>query len=247
MGKEKITTWGRAARAAFPHTVPVMAGYVCIGIAFGLMLRSAGYGALWAACMSLLVYTGAGQIMAVPLLAASAPLGRVALLTAVIDLRHLVYGLSMLDKFKDLPWKRKLYLIFALSDETYALLAGVQPPEGVDTDRFYTAIAALDQCYWVVGSVVGSLFGSLLTADLTGVDFAMTALFLAILTEQWRERQNRLPALLGLAVTAVSLALAGTERMLVPALAAVVALLLAMRGPIEAPAQARKGGGADGT
>lgn len=247
MEDTRTTTWGKAALAAFPHTIPVMAGYVCIGIAFGLMLRSAGYGVLWAAGMSLLVYTGAGQIMAVPLLATGAPLGQVALLTVVIDLRHLVYGLSMLDKFKDLPWKRKLYLIFALSDETYALLAGVQPPEGVDTDRFYTAIAALDQCYWVVGSVVGSLCGSLLRLDLTGVDFAMTALFLAILTEQWREKTNRLPALLGLGVTAISLALAGAERMLVPALAAVVALLLAMRGPIEAPAQARKGGGADGT
>lgn len=248
MGNDKITTWGRAARAAFPHTVPVMAGYVCIGIAFGLMLREAGYGVLWAVGMSLLVYTGAGQIMAVPLLAAGAPLGQVALLTAVIDLRHLVYGLSMLDKFKNLPWKRKLYLIFALSDETYALLAGAQPPEGVNEGRFYTAIAALDQCYWVVGSVVGSLFGSLLTADLTGLDFAMTALFLAILTEQCREKTNRLPALLGLAVTAASLALAGAERMLIPALVAVVALLLALRGSIEAPAQqARKGGGADGT
>lgn len=247
MEEKKIAIWGRAARAAFPHTIPVMAGYVCIGIAFGLMLRSAGYGVLWAAAMSLFVYTGAGQIMAVPLLATGAPLGQVALLTVVIDLRHLVYGLSMLDKFKSLPWKRKLYLIFALSDETYALLAGVQPPEGVETGRFYTAIAALDQCYWVVGSVLGSLCGSLLRLDLTGVDFAMTALFLAILTEQWREKTNRLPALLGLVVTAISLALVGAEHMLIPALAAVVALTLALRGSIETPVQTRKGGGKDGT
>lgn len=247
MAEKKITTWGRAARAAFPHTIPVMAGYVCIGIAFGLMLRGAGYGVLWAAGMSLFVYTGAGQIMAVPLLAAGATLGRVALLTAVIDLRHLVYGLSMLDKFKSLPWRRKLYLIFALSDETYALLTGVQPPEGVDAGRFYTAIAALDQCYWVVGSVLGSLCGSLLTADLTGVDFAMTALFLAILTEQWREKTNRLPALLGLGVTGLSLALVGAEHMLIPALAAVVALVLALQGRIEPPVCAEKGGGEDGT
>lgn len=246
MEEKKIAIWGRAARAAFPHTIPVMAGYVCIGIAFGLMLRDAGYGVLWAAAMSLFVYTGAGQIMAVPLLATGAPLGQVALLTVVIDLRHLVYGLSMLDKFKSLPWKRKLYLVFALSDETYALLAGVQPPEGVETGRFYTAIAALDQCYWVVGSVLGSLCGSLLRLDLTGVDFAMTALFLAILTEQWRERKNRLPALLGLGVTAISLALVGAEHMLIPALAAVVALMLALRGSIETPVQARKGGGRDG-
>lgn len=244
MEHTQTTTWGRAVKAAFPYTVPVLAGYVCIGIAFGLMLRDAGYGVLWAGAMSLLVYTGAGQIMAVPLLAASAPLGRVALLIAIIDLRHLVYGLSMLDKFKDLPWKQKLYLIFGLTDETYALLAGVKPPEGMDHGRFYTAITALDQCYWVVGSVAGSLFGSLLTADLTGVDFAMTALFLAILTEQLREKGNRLPALLGLVVTAASLALVGAENMLVPALGLVVALTLALRKPMEAFAE--KGGDGHG-
>ncbi len=245
--KQEQTTWGRAARAAFPYTLPVMAGYVCIGIAFGLMLRAAGYGVWWAAAMSLLVYTGAGQIMAVPLMAAGAPLGRVALLTAVIDLRHLVYGLSMLDRLHGLPWRQKLYLIFGLTDETYALLAGVHPPEEMDRGRFYTAITALDQCYWVAGSVTGSLFGSLLTADLTGMDFAMTALFLAILTEQWREKKNRLPALLGLGIAAASLAMVGAERMLIPALVGVVSLTLALRDPIEASAGPEKGGGSHGT
>lgn len=233
------TTWARAAKAAFPHTLPVMAGYVCIGIAFGIMLRAAGYGVGWAAAMSVFVFTGAGQIMAVPLLAAGTPLAEVALLTVVIDLRHLFYGLSMLDKFKTLPWRRKLYLIFALSDETYALLAGVAPPEGMEAGRFYTAIAALDQSYWVVGSVIGSLFGSLITMDFTGVDFAMTALFLAIATEQWRERSNRLPALVGLCAPLAALVLVGASNMLVPALAAVLAGILVLRKPIE-------GGGAHG-
>lgn len=233
------TSWGRAVKAAFPHTLPVMAGYVCIGIAFGIMLRAAGYGVGWAAAMSVFVFTGAGQIMAVPLLAAGTPLTEVALLTVVIDLRHLFYGLSMLDKFKDLPWRRKLYLIFALSDETYALLAGVAPPEGMEAGRFYTAIAALDQSYWVLGSVIGSLFGSLITMDFTGVDFSMTALFLAIATEQWREKSNRLPALVGLCAPLAALVLVGASNMLVPALAAVLAGILALRKPIE-------GGGAHG-
>lgn len=233
------TTWGRAVKAAFPHTLPVMAGYVCIGIAFGIMLRAAGYGVLWAAAMSVFVFTGAGQIMAVPLMAAGTPLAEVALLTVVIDLRHLFYGLSMLDKFKTLPWRRKLYLIFALSDETYALLAGVAPPEGMEAGRFYTAIAALDQSYWVLGSVIGSLFGSLITMDFTGVDFSMTALFLAIATEQWREKSNRLPALVGLCAPLAALVLVGASNMLVPALAAVLAGILALRKPIE-------GGGAHG-
>lgn len=235
--EQSKTTWGRAVRAAFPFTVPVLAGYVCIGIAFGLMLRSAGYGVLWAAAMSALVYTGAGQIMAVPLLAAGAPLSEVALLTAVIDLRHLVYGLSMLDKFKTLSWRRKLYPIFALSDETYALLTGVEPPEGVDVGRFYAAIAGLDQFYWILGSVAGNLFGGLLTVNLAGMDFAMTALFLVILTEQWRAKGNRLSALLGLGVAVVSLAALGANRMLVPAMAAVLAGIFALRKPIE-----RRGG-----
>ena len=135
------------------------------------------------------------------LLADAAPLADAAFLTLILNFRHLVYGLSMLEKFQGMGW-RKLYMIFSLTDETYALLAGVHPPEEMDRGRFYTAITALDQCYWVAGSVTGSLFGSLLTADLTGMDFAMTALFLAILTEQWREKKNRLPALLGLGIAA---------------------------------------------
>ena len=233
------TTWGRAIKAAFPHTVPVMAGYVCLGIAFGIMLRAAGYGVLWATAMSVFVFTGAGQIMAVPLMAAGTPLAQVALLTVVIDLRHVVYGLSMLDKFKSLPWRRKLYLIFALSDETYALLAGVAPPAEVDSWRFYTAIAALDQVYWVVGSIAGNLFGSLITMDFTGMDFAMTALFLAIATEQWREKGNRLPALVGIGAAVAALALVGADNMLIPALVAVLAGVFALRRPIE-------GGGAHG-
>ena len=233
------TTWGKAVRAAFPHTLPVMAGYVCIGIAFGIMLRAAGYGVLWAVAMSVFIFTGAGQFMAVPLMAAGTPLAQVALLTAVIDLRHVFYGLSMLDKFKTLPWRRKLYLIFALSDETYALLAGVEPPEGMDRARFYTAIASLDQSYWVIGSIAGNLFGSLITMDFTGVDFAMTALFLAIATEQWREKGNRIPALVGAGATVAALVLvrvviqAGADNMLVPALIAVLVGIFALRRPIE--------------
>ena len=219
-------------RAAFPVTVPVLMGYLAIGMAFGLMLQSAGYGAGWAALMSLLIYAGSGQYLGVSLLAMGAPLTQVALLTLVINLRHMVYGLSMLEKFRGMG-VRKLYMIFSLTDETYALLSSAQPPPGVDRHRFYFSVAVLDHSYWVLGSVLGSVAGALLGFDTTGVDFAMTALFIVIAVNQWKTYSSHLPALLGAALTAVSLALVGPDNMLLPALGAMLLVLVLLRPRLE--------------
>ena len=140
--------------AAFPSTVPVLMGYLAIGLAFGLMLQAEGYGVLWAAAMSLTIYAGSGQYLGVSLLASGAPLTQVAFLTLMINFRHLVYGLSMLEKFRGMG-VRKLYMIFSLTDETYALLSSAKVPEGVEAHDFYFAVALLDHAYWVLGSVLG--------------------------------------------------------------------------------------------
>ena len=145
--------------AAFPLTVPVLMGYLAIGIAFGLMLQSIGYGVGWALLMSATIYAGSGQYLGVSLLAAGAPLTQVAFLTLMVNFRHLVYGLSMLEKFRGMGL-RKLYMIFSLTDETYALLSSAQAPEGVEEHDFFFTVALLDQSYWVLGSVIGSLLGS---------------------------------------------------------------------------------------
>lgn len=220
--------------AAFPHTVPVLMGYLSIGIVFGWMLSAAGFGPGWAALMSSAIYAGSGQYLGVELLAGAAPLADAAFLTLVINFRHLVYGLSMLEKFRGMGW-RKPYMIFSLTDETYALLAGVQAPEGVDEKGFYFAIALLDHLYWIAGSLLGAAAGALVTINTEGIDFAMTALFLVIAVEQWRSSDGHVPALLGAAGTLACLLAFGPEggRFLIPALGILVAGLLLMRPRLE--------------
>ena len=222
----------KAIAAAFPVTVPVLMGYLSIGIAFGLMLEAAGYNVIWAFFMSLSIYAGSGQYLGVELLATGAVLSQVALLTFLINFRHLVYGLSLLEKFRGMG-KRKLYMIFSLTDETYALLAGANPPPGVSPKDFYFAVAVLDHSYWILGSVIGSVAGALLGFDTTGVEFAMTALFLVIAVDQWRNYRSHFPAILGAVATLLCLKLVGADMMLLPALAIIVIVLLAMRVKLE--------------
>ncbi len=225
----------RSLAAAFPVTVPVLMGYLAIGIAFGLMLQEIGYNFIWAFFMSLTIYAGSGQYLGVSLLASAATLGTVAVMTLLINFRHLVYGLSMLEKFRGMGL-RKFYIIFSLTDETYALLSSTQAPIGVDPKNFYFAIALLDQSYWILGSVIGAVAGALLPIDTTGIDFAMTALFVVIAVDQWRAYKRHLPALLGGAVTIVSLALVGPENMLLPALGVIVLVLLILRERLDGDA-----------
>ena len=152
--------------AAFHVTIPVLMGYLAIGMAFGLMMDSAGYNVFWALLMSLIIYAGAGQYMGVTLLAAGASPLQTALMTLLLNFRHMFYGLSMLEKFRGMGL-RKLYMIFSLTDETYALLASAKAPEGVREKDYYLAIALMDHSYWVLGTVLGSLLGSALSFDLS--------------------------------------------------------------------------------
>ena len=224
----------KSLAAAFPHTVPVLMGYLSIGIVFGWMLSAAGFHPIWSAIMSLTIYAGSGQYLGVQLLAGAAPLADAAFLTLILNFRHLVYGLSMLEKFQGMGW-RKLYMIFSLTDETYALLAGVETPEGVDEKTFYFSIAVLDHLYWILGSIIGAVAGALITINTEGIDFAMTALFLVIAVEQWQSNERHSPVFLGALGTLACLLLFGPEngRFLIPALAILVGGLLMMRPRLE--------------
>lgn len=221
-----------AFRAALPRTLPVLAGYLVLGVAFGLLLNSIGLGVFWAAAMSILVYAGSAQFLAVSLIGASASLPQVALLTLLLNFRHFFYGLSMVSRYQGVG-KRKLYLAFALSDETYAILAGALPPAQVDPADYYFAVSLLDQCYWVAGSLIGATVGQLITFDTTGVDFAMTALFVVLAVEQWKSARRHAPALFGVCCGVVCLLIFGPDLFLIPALAAIVALLLLFRRRLE--------------
>lgn len=230
----------KALAAAFPVTVPVLMGYLAIGMAFGFMLQAIGYNFIWAFFMSLTIYAGSGQYLGVELLATAAGLGTVAVMTLLINFRHLVYGLSMLEKFRGMGW-RKLYMIFSLTDETYALLAGAAVPVGVHPRDFYFAVAILNHLYWIAGSVIGAVAGGLLSIDITGIDFAMTALFVVIAVDQWQAAKEHLPTLLGAGCTLLFLILVGEEQMLLPALAAIVAVLLLLRPRLDRQDADRKG------
>lgn len=222
----------KALSAAFPVTLPVLFGFVPLGIAFGLLMNAAGYNVFWAALMSLLVYAGSAQFMGVELLAATAPLPQVALMTLILNFRHLVYGLSMLEKYRGVGGS-KPYLIFALPDETYAILSSGEVPQGLEPRDYYLAVSLLNQIYWVVGTILGGILGSALPINTQGADFAMTALFLVIALGQWEEKKNRPSALLGLGAALLSLLLFGPDRFLIPALALMILALLGFRSKLD--------------
>ncbi len=212
---------GRALRAAFPRTLPIMAGYLFLGLAWGILLRDKGFGVEWAIMISGLVYAGSMQFVLVGLLTTAFSPITTLFMTLMVNARHLFYGLSMLGSYsKCRKWKP--YLIFSLTDETYSLVCDGHVPADVEPEAYYLAVSALDQLYWVMGSVLGVLLGQILPWDLTGIDFAMTALFVVIATEQWENASKsgkpwltaHLPALLGFGLTVCSLLLVGSDKFL---------------------------------
>ena len=215
----------KALSAAFPVTVPVLMGYLAIGIAFGLMLQEIGYTFIWAFFMSLTIYAGSGQYLGVTLLGAAASLGTVAVMTLLINFRHLVYGLSMLEKFRGMG-PRKLYMIFSLTDETYALLSSARAPVGVDPRNFYFAIALLDQSYWILGSVIGAVAGALIPFSTEGLDFALTALFVVLFLGQLENAGSRIYGLIGTVCSLAVLLLAGADNMVIPSMIVILIVLL---------------------
>lgn len=219
----------RALAAAFPKTLPVMAGYVFLAIGFGVLLRQAGLGTEWALLMSGGIYAGAMQYVTIDLLVSGAALWESAMITLMVNARHLFYGISMADKYKN-TGRMKPYLAFSLTDETYALLGTEEAPEGVDSRWYYFFVSALNQLYWVAGSLLGSLIGGALPFDLKGIDFAMTALFVVIFVEHWQKKAARLPALLGLFSSLVCLLFFGPMGFTVPAMLLMCGLLFLLRG-----------------
>lgn len=223
----------RELRYAFRQTVPVLCGYLFLGLAFGLLLQQAGYGWPWAVLTSVIVYAGSMQFVLVGLLGGGfASLLSVALTTLSVNSRHLFYGLSFLETFRKMG-RAKPYMIFSLTDETYSLLCSLQPPKELDADRVRLYIALLDHAYWVAGSAAGAILGSVLPFDLTGIDFAMTALFVVIFVDQWRGAKSRLPAVAGLGFGLLWLVVLGPDRFLLPALVCTVLVLLLCRGTLQ--------------
>lgn len=219
-------------RQAFVKSLPVMAGYVVLGIGFGILLRDAGYGLPWAFAMAAFIYAGSMQFVGVGLITGGASVITTLLATIMVNARHLFYSISMIDRYKD-AGRYKLYSIFALTDETYSVLADGATPEGTDPHQFRFLVSLFDQCYWVSGCVLGSLLGAVIPFSTEGIEFSMTALFIASFTEQWLQSRDHVPALTGLISTAVCLLVFGADNFLIPSMILITVLLTLMRGREE--------------
>lgn len=219
----------QAFQQAFLDTIPVLTGYLFLGMGFGILLmEQTGKGVLWAFCMGLFVFAGSGQYLAVSLLSGGASLLSAAIATLLVNARHIFYGISLIDAYKG-SGKKKPYMIFALTDETYSLVTQNQPPEGMTRHQYCFTVSWLNHIYWIVGCVLGNLAGSLIHISFEGVEFVLTALFVTMFVEQWLSNKNHLPAIIGVVSTGLCLALFGSEVFLVPSMVLIAVLLTVSR------------------
>lgn len=217
----------------FITSLPVMAGYIVLGMGFGILISAKGYSFWWAILMSVTVYAGSMQYVGVNLLVSGATILSTALMTLVVNARHLFYGISMIESYRDMGW-RKWYAVFALTDETYSLVcANPKLPDGVNRKNFIFLLSLMNQCYWIFGSFLGALLGSAKSFNYSGVDFSMTALFICIFVEQWEKTKNHLPAILGLIVSLLCLLIFGADRFLIPSMIGISIGLFLLQNKLE--------------
>ena len=222
----------KALKAAFPQTIPIFTGFWFLGMTYGIYMNASGFSFVYPLCMSLLIYGGSLEFVAVEmLLSPFAPL-QTFIMALLIQARHLFYGLSMLDKFKGLGWK-KYYLIFGMCDETFSINCSADIPEDVDRGWFYFWVTLLNQFYWSAAATTGGIVGSLLKIDTSGISFVMTAMFVVIFLEQWLKEKEHSASLIGLAVSVLCLAVFGPDSFMVPTMVLIVGLLALLRKPLE--------------
>ncbi len=227
----RMQTKAKALRAAFPHTLPILAGFLFLGFAYGVTARSRGLPVWLPTVTSLCVFAGSMEFVTMTLLTSAFNPLYALLLTLMVNARHLFYGVSMLEKYKGLGAKR-FYLIFGLTDETFSILCSAEPPADVDRGRFMLSVTMLNQIYWVTGATLGGVLGGVIPFDTTGIDFVMTALFVVIFIEQWRGQKSHAPALIGLFGSAACLLIFGPGSFLLPAMAVILLALSAFRKPL---------------
>ena len=222
-----------AVRAAFPHTLPIMAGFLVLGASYGMLMAGRGFSFVYPIMTSLLIFAGSMEFTLAGILIGAFHPVEAFLMALLINARHVFYGISMIEKYRGMGIK-KLYLIFALCDETFSVNYMAEPPAGVDRGLFMTYVSVLDQLYWVIGATLGGIFGSLLPAVPRGFDFAMTAMFVCILLEQLLAGRKNLPSVLvGLLGSLVSLIVFGADGFLLPAMGMMLLSLALLRRPIE--------------
>lgn len=221
-----------ALKAAFPHTIPVLTGYLVLGAAYGILMDSKGFSLLWILMASVFIYAGSMQFVSVALLAAGFDPFGAFLMTIAVNARHLFYGISMLHRYHG-TGRIKPYLIFSLTDESFSILCSAKAPDGVEEKWFYLAVSLLDHSYWIAGSILGGLLGSLIDINTKGIDFVLTALFVVILINQWQSTTNHLPAMIGIASAVVCRILFGPADFIIPSMICILLFVTLLRNPME--------------
>ncbi|WP_416232449.1 AzlC family ABC transporter permease [Caproicibacterium sp. BJN0003] len=231
MEKSKRKSFQKAFISAFPHTVPVLTGFLMLGIAYGVLMQTKGYGTLWAVLMSAIAYCGSMQFVAITLLTVAFNPFQAFMLSLMVNARQLFYGISMLDKYKGLG-KAKCFLIYTLCDETFSISSSITLPDGVNRKYFYLSISLLNYSYWVLGTALGGIVGNFITFNTNGLDFVLTALFVVLFLEQMKKKENRISGFIGLAGTIIGLSLFGANNLVIPSMLIILAILLAGRKKI---------------
>ncbi len=212
-------------RKAFIDTLPIMSGYIVMGMAFGILLKNAGYGIAWAFIISVFVYAGSMQYILITLLTGGVSLISVALTTLTVNARHLFYGLSMIEKYEN-TGKIKPYLIFSLTDETYSLVCNNNSDKG---KKYYFSVSILNHIYWITGSVIGSILGEVASFNMNGIEFAMTALFIVVVVEQWLSTKKHIPTIIGFVCSIICLLIFGAQGFLIPAMISILIAISIMQ------------------
>lgn len=222
----------KAFRAAFPHTLPIFAGFWFLGLAYGIYMHAAGFSFVYPMLMSLLIFGGSLEFVAVEMLLSPFAPVQVLIMTLLIQARHLFYGISMLDKYKGMGWK-KGYLIFGMCDETFSVNYTSEIPEDVDRGWFYFFVTLLNQFYWVASATIGGIIGSLLKFDTSGISFVMTAMFVVIFLDQWMKEKIHVSSMIGILVSLVCLILFGADSFMIPTMILIVLLLTVLQKWLE--------------
>lgn len=220
MEKKRIS----ALKYAFPKTIPVMVGYLFLGTAYGILMKVNGFGFGWVLAMSICIFAGSLQYVGITFLVSLAHPLYAGLMGLMINARHLFYGISMLEKYKDIK-KLKPYLIFGLTDETFSVVCNEEVPDTLDEERVYFWVTLLDHGYWLTGSLLGVLLGGMITFDTKGLDFALTALFVVIFVDQWTSQTDHKPAVIGVVASVLCLSIWGASSFIIPAMILILAIL----------------------
>lgn len=222
----------KAFRAAFPHTLPIFAGFWFLSLAYGILMNTAGFSFVYPMLMSATIFGGSLEFITVSMLLSPFAPVQTFIVALLVQARHLFYGIAMLDKFKGMGWK-KFFLIFGMCDETFSINYTAEIPEGVDRGWFMFFVTLLNWFYWVSGATVGGLAGSLIHFNTKGLSFVMTAMFTVIFLEQLRKERHGTTALIGLVCSVVCLVIFGAQSFMIPTMVSILAVLLGLRKKIE--------------